>query len=97
MSKMINHKLQLLFLGEIGNRKGIFDLIDSIEKYKDRFNGRLKLFIGGDGEIQKLKKKIKESRLEDIVTYVGWVKGDEKQKLLESTKKRYVNKLLKSY
>jgi len=30
-----------------------------------------------------LKKKIIESKLEDEVTYLGWVKGDEKQELLE--------------
>jgi len=80
---IINPKLHLLFLGRIGNRKGIFDLIDSIKKYKDRFKGSIKLFIGGDGEIKKLKKKIIESKLEDEVTYLGWVKGDEKQELLE--------------
>ena len=80
---IVNHKLHLLFLGRIGNRKGIFDLIDSIKKYKDRFKGSIKLFIGGDGEIKKLKKKIIESKLEDEVTYLGWVKGDEKQELLE--------------
>lgn len=79
----INPKLHLLFLGRIANRKGIFDLIDSIKKYKDRFKGSIKLFIGGDGEIKKLKKKIIESKLEDEVTYLGWVKGDEKQELLE--------------
>lgn len=80
---IVNHKLHLLFLGRIANRKGIFDLIDSIKKYKDRFKGSIKLFIGGDGEIKKLKKKIIESKLEDEVTYLSWVKGDEKQELLE--------------
>ena len=81
--KKINHQLNLLFLGIIGNRKGIFDLMNSIEKFKDRFKGRVKLFIGGIGEIKKLEKKIKESKLEDVVSYLGWVKGNEKQKLLE--------------
>lgn len=80
---IVNPKLHLLFLGRITNRKGIFDLIDSIKKYKDKFTGHIKLFIGGDGEIKKLQKKIKESKLEDEVTYLGWVKGEKKQKLLE--------------
>ena len=69
--------------GKIGNRKGVFDLIDSIKKYKDKFSGEIKLFIGGDGETKKLQKKIKESELENEITYVGWIRDNEKKELLE--------------
>lgn len=38
--------------------------------------------IGGDGEIDKVKQYIKENNLDDIAEYIGWVSGEEKNKLL---------------
>ncbi|MEE2954233.1 MAG: glycosyltransferase family 4 protein [Bacteroidota bacterium] len=83
--KNINPKLQLLFLGDIGKRKGIFDLLDSIEKYKDEFSGQIKLFVAGIGERNKIINKIKEYELEDDITYLGWISGLEKQKVIEKS------------
>lgn len=73
----------LLFLGKIGDRKGIFDLIDVFEKVVERFPDA-KLYVGGDGEIDKLKKIINSKKLSDNIIYVGWISGDEKDKLLKN-------------
>lgn len=83
-SKQIdNNKITLLFLGRIGNRKGIFDLLDVISKLNDSFNQKLELVIGGDGEIEKLKKIISHKNLKNV-QFVGWVKGQKKSKLLNN-------------
>lgn len=73
--------IKFLFLGAIGNRKGIFDLLDVIANNKNEFSGRIKLLVGGNGEISRLKKVIKDYQLQDIVEYKGWVTGDLKIKL----------------
>ena len=52
---------KLLFLGRFGHRKGIYDLIDVIERlHNEDFS--VKLYAGGDGEIQKVKSIVKEKK-----------------------------------
>jgi len=78
-------KISFLLLGRVGKRKGIFDLIDTVYKNRDYFLGKIEIVIGGDGEIERLKKEIKEYRLEEIVQYVGWVSGTKKDTLLANS------------
>ena len=77
--------IKFLFLGKIGNRKGIFDLLNILSQNVDLFKNDIKLIIGGDGEVNKLKLFIKENNLNKIVEYVGWVSGEKKNELLNST------------
>jgi glycosyltransferase involved in cell wall biosynthesis len=71
--------ISLLFLGRVGNRKGIFDLLEVLSEHRDLFEGKIKLFIGGDGEIDRLKEIIEKNKLGNIVEYIGWV--DDKKKV----------------
>ena len=73
----------ILFLGRIGKRKGIYDLIEVIEKVIPKYPN-LKLYIGGDGEVEKLKKIIKERNLENNVEYIGWTSGEKKNNFLRN-------------
>ena len=77
-SKIMN----ILFLGRIGNNKGIFDILKIIIKNKDIYNNKIKLHIGGDGDVKKLLKIIQENDLRNIVEYLGWVSNNEKNNLL---------------
>ncbi len=77
-----NAPLKVLFLGYIGDRKGIFDLLDVVRDHKEAFVGRLDLRVGGNGEIDRLTTYIAEHDLADIVTFEGWVSGDRKAQLL---------------
>ncbi|WP_051350331.1 glycosyltransferase family 4 protein [Dyadobacter alkalitolerans] len=73
-----------LFLGRIGDRKGIFDLLSVISKNKDEYQGKLSLTIGGDGEVERLKTYLKDHDLDQICKYVGWVDGNMKKDLLQA-------------
>lgn len=73
---------KILFLGRIGQRKGIYDLIEVVERLVPEFPD-LKLYVGGDGEVEKLKGIIEERKLQDNVRYVGWTSGVQKEKLLK--------------
>lgn len=75
----------LLFLGLLGHNKGIYDLIDVIAQHKEEFHGRLKLRVGGNGEVDKVKNLIKEKEISDIVSYEGWVSGARKVELLNAS------------
>ncbi|HEX3386486.1 MAG TPA: glycosyltransferase, partial [Mucilaginibacter sp.] len=71
--------INLLFLGRIGDRKGIFDLLDVIASGADIFKDKLKLYIGGDGEVERLETYIKDNDLGGIVEYIGWVDAAKKE------------------
>ena len=51
----------LLFLGRLGKRKGIYDLIDVIADNRSCYEGRIKLWIGGDGESENVLKNVPKS------------------------------------
>ncbi len=75
----------MLFLGRIGDRKGIFDLMeimpDIIKAYPQAH-----LSVGGDGEIKRLHDCIEEHDLQNYVTHIGWVTDEAKEKhLMESS------------
>lgn len=72
----------LLFLGRLGKRKGIYDLIDVIADNRSCYEGRIKLWIGGDGESENVCAIIKERGLEDMISYEGWISGEHKIRLL---------------
>lgn len=77
-------KINLLFLGYIGNKKGIFDLLEVLSMDKLFYEKHIKLQIGGNGEIDKLKSKIVELGLTNIVEYIGWVSADDKCNYLKN-------------
>ncbi|SEM80827.1 Glycosyltransferase involved in cell wall bisynthesis [bacterium A37T11] len=78
---LANNPIKFLFLGAIGKRKGIFDLLDTIRDNKIDLVGKLKLYIGGDGQIEKLLNYINYEELKDIIEFVGWVTGKQKEDL----------------
>lgn len=80
-----NGPLKVLFLGLLGKRKGVFDLLDVIRAHRTEFTDRLQLTIGGNGEVDKLEQYIAEHQLEDIVHFAGWVTGEHKQRLLSES------------
>lgn len=85
INKIPHEKFTLLFLGKLGDNKGIYDLLDVLAEHKDEFKGKLELLIGGNGEIDKTIQIIKEKHISDIAIYEGWVSGDKKVMLLNSS------------
>ena len=77
--------LRILFLGRIGQRKGIFDLIKAIAHLDDAHRRRIHLTVGGDGDVDSLKAAVSEYSFEQIISYRGWVTGKEKHDLLSSS------------
>lgn len=71
-----------LFLGKICKEKGVFDLIELISEHISEFEGKIKLVIAGIGETDKLLSAINHPKLKGIISYVGWVSGTDKVKLL---------------
>lgn len=79
-----NGECRILFLGLICKNKGIYDLLKVITGNRDYYRGKLKLLIGGNGEIEKLNKIIKDYDLDEIVDYLGWISGQEKAQYIKN-------------
>lgn len=81
-AKTDDGKVHFLFMGEIGQRKGVFDLLNGIAAHKEEAAGKIELRIGGNRNEEKLLDFISANGLEDIVRFEGWVSGDKKLRLL---------------
>lgn len=79
----IHSPMIFVFLGRIGHRKGIFDILNAVASNKDFLIGKMKLVIGGDGEVSQLTKLINDNKLNEIVEYIGWTDGVAKSKVLD--------------
>ena len=74
---------QLLFLGRLGERKGIYDLIQAMIILRNR--GLLpRLYLAGDGELEKVMEKIQASNLQNQISIEGWCDKEKKLALLHA-------------
>ncbi len=71
----------LVFLGQFGRRKGIYDLLGALAAIKVRFP-EIRLQCGGDGDIPGVMARAEELGLSDNVEVLGWVSGVAKQRVL---------------
>lgn len=75
---------QLLFLGVVGKRKGIYDLLDAMEIVKSK-NIDTILNIYGPDETEGIDNIIKNRKLEDYVIYKGWLDKKNKEEVFKNT------------
>ena len=71
-----------VFLGRLGERKGAYDLVNAVE-IAVKQNKNLKLFMAGDGEIEKIKSMISQKKLGNNIEVVGWIDAKGKKELLK--------------
>lgn len=71
----------ILFLGRLGERKGVTDLINAFSLLAEKFP-ECSLQLGGDGDIEKYRKQVNNFNLSDRVQFLGWVSGETKNDYL---------------
>ncbi len=76
------HTNAFLLLGRIGKRKGAYDLVNAVEMLAPKYPD-VKLYIAGDGEIEKINDKIIKKKLQRNIKVVGWVDFAGKIELLK--------------
>lgn len=69
----------ILFLGELGERKGIYDLVRAAH-----ILGKKGYFfvLAGNGDIDGVRAMVRDLKLEDVVSVPGWIGPEEKKRLL---------------
>jgi glycosyltransferase involved in cell wall biosynthesis len=68
---------RLLFLGRASDSKGVYDLLEAFTALV-KTCPHARLAIGGDGDLNRLRRRIADLDLEDRVEVLGWVTGEEK-------------------
>ena len=76
---------ELLFLGRLSTRKGIYDLLAAVAELRKDF-ATLQLLCCGDGDQQAVAVRAARFGIADAVKILDWVEGEQKRRLLmEST------------
>jgi len=70
-----------LFLGEIGERKGAWDLAEAMPAVLAAVPGA-RFRVGGNGDIPRLERRIAQLGVADRVDILGWVTGADKEREL---------------
>lgn len=82
-TKTVRASCTLLFLGRLGERKGVYDLLRAvaalIPDYPD-----LRVLLGGDGDLEAVRSQADALGIGGHVELLGWVKGAEKSRLLNA-------------
>jgi glycosyltransferase involved in cell wall biosynthesis len=68
-------KVNFLFMGRLGKRKGVYDIIESARQIRAE---NIKISLYGDGEIENVKTMIAANGVEDKVQVCGWINGSRK-------------------
>lgn len=74
--------LNVLFLGIIGQRKGIYDLIDAVALLDSGSLPPVKFLIGGNGEVEKASAYAENKGVADYFEFLGWIGADSKANYL---------------
>lgn len=83
--KSVKETTTFLFLGGFWERKGVFDLLKAFSMCDKSILKKVKLKIGGEGDIEKLNALISQYDLKENIEFLGWITGDEKIKLLKNS------------
>lgn len=76
--------MQILFLGELGERKGCYDIPVMFEEIK-KTCPQAHLIMAGDGQMTQVKEAFQKKNLLEEVEFPGWVRGEAKEKLLRES------------
>lgn len=77
-----SQKVEILFLGRIGVRKGAFDVLRAFASLPPAMREQCHFTIAGDGEIDRAKTLAAELDVADSVTIPGWVGPSDVNALL---------------
>ena len=89
LEQRLNRKCNntVLFLGELGKRKGCYDIPNVIKRVK-KVIPNVKFVLAGAGsetDEQTIKQLINEKGVAENTVFPGWIRGEQKDKLLRES------------
>jgi glycosyltransferase involved in cell wall biosynthesis len=80
--RFAHEAVHLLFLGQLGTRKGVPELLTALSR-SQTLPIKWSLTMAGDGDVDGAKKRCHGLGIGDRTTFTGWVNPDRVQSLLE--------------
>ncbi|WP_298786184.1 glycosyltransferase family 4 protein [uncultured Marinococcus sp.] len=74
--------VNFLFMGRLGDRKGVYDLVEACGRIAETNSG-FHVHIAGDGEVEKVAALVKKKNLEHCVHVLGWAGEKEREMYLQ--------------
>ncbi|OGH96375.1 MAG: hypothetical protein A2104_04775 [Candidatus Melainabacteria bacterium GWF2_32_7] len=74
--------IKALFLGKLCRNKGVYDIIEAAKQVK---SDNIKIYLYGDGDYKHFQKLIESNNLQDKMFISGWISGDKKEKIIETS------------
>ena len=81
LDRSLQQHSSILFLGRLGERKGVADLIHAFKSVLEK-DDTATLLLGGDGDINLYKSLVNSLGIKNNVQFLGWVSGEEKNSYL---------------
>lgn len=78
-------RVGVVFLGQIGFRKGTFALLDAWALLQDRGPVPARLTVAGDGDVTGARTRSRQLGIGDSVTITGWLAAPEVSQLLDDS------------
>lgn len=75
----------ILFMGRMNYKKGIFDLLKAIKIIDSQIPKDYKFQLCGEDEVGSVLEKVQEYGIADRVQYLGWVSGKQKDDIYRNT------------
>lgn len=75
----------VLFLGRLGERKGVFDLLKAIKRIDQIIPEEVMFYLCGDMGEEVVENRVKEFGISHRIGRVGWIDGEKKQEILRNT------------
>jgi glycosyltransferase involved in cell wall biosynthesis len=77
--------LNVLFMGRLGRRKVIYDLLQCVDQNKTYFRDKSARFIlAGDGEVDRVRQYVADHDLQDLIEVPGWIASEQKERYLKA-------------
>jgi glycosyltransferase involved in cell wall biosynthesis len=83
-SRSVREGIRLLFVGQLGARKGVTELLTALSRM-EADSGDWSLTMAGDGDIEKAKTLARELGILHRITFTGWLDSPGVHDLLESS------------
>jgi len=75
-------QLNLVFLGRIIQRKGVYDLLHALARLSQESLGKIHLILAGSGEVDQAQALAQDLVIEPYISFPGWINPQEREQLL---------------
>jgi len=84
-NKKIEEPYNILFCGNIAETKGVYELLESINRVIEHEKDVNFIFMGDGPELERLQNRSKELNIERFVTFTGYMTGEEKYEVYKTS------------